>query len=63
MFSAGTDTTSTLLAWTMSELLRHTKVMKTLQMEVRGIKGEEGDIKEENLEQMKYLKAVIKETL
>ena len=32
-------------------------------MEVRGIKGEEGDIKEENLEQMKYLKAVIKETL
>ncbi|KAL2933838.1 Cytochrome P450 71A25 [Bienertia sinuspersici] len=62
MFSAGTDTTSTLLEWTMTELLRHPRIMKELQKEVREI-TRDLDVKEDELEQMKYLKAVIKETL
>ena len=37
MFVAGTVTTYTILEWAMSELLRHRKVMKKLQSEVRGI--------------------------
>lgn len=63
MFSAGTDTTSTLLEWTMTELLRHPIVMKETQKEVRDITGEAVDLKEDDLEHMVYLKAVIKETL
>ncbi|XP_021720179.1 cytochrome P450 71A3-like [Chenopodium quinoa] len=63
MFSAGTDTTSTLLEWTMTELLRHPRIMKKLQEEVKAITGEVVDVKEDDLEHMKYLKAVVKETL
>ncbi|CAN6584425.1 unnamed protein product [Malus baccata var. baccata] len=63
MFSAGTDTTSTALEWTMTELLRHPRVMKKLQNEVRGIVGNKTDITEDDLVGMDYLKAVIKESL
>ncbi|XP_018497773.2 cytochrome P450 736A117-like [Pyrus x bretschneideri] len=63
MFTAGTDTTYTALEWTMSELLRHPRVMKKLQNEVRGIVGNKTDIIEDDLVGMHYLKAVIKETL
>ncbi|KAM2152200.1 hypothetical protein COP2_045651 [Malus domestica] len=63
MFAAGTDTTSTALEWTMSELLRHPRVMKKLQNEVRGTVGNKTDITEDDLIGMHYLKAVIKEAL
>ncbi|GLT40269.1 hypothetical protein SLA2020_144180 [Shorea laevis] len=62
-FAAGTDTTYTSLEWAMTEILRHTNVMKQLQKEVREIAGEKSVIKEKDLEKMHYLKAVIKETL
>ncbi|KAM2274844.1 cytochrome P450 736A117-like [Malus sylvestris] len=63
VFTAGTDTISTALEWTMSELLRHPRVMKKLQNEVRGIVGNKTDLTEDDLVGMHYLKAVIKETL
>lgn len=63
MFSAGTDTTSTVLEWTMTELLRNSSIMKRLQVEIRGIVKERRDITEDDMEKMHYLKAVIKETL
>ncbi|KAL8465622.1 hypothetical protein ACS0TY_034924 [Phlomoides rotata] len=63
VFGAGTDTTSTVLEWAMTELLRHPKILKKLQNEVRGIVKDKHDITEHDLEQMHYLKAVIKETL
>ncbi|KAK9734007.1 hypothetical protein RND81_04G107900 [Saponaria officinalis] len=63
VFSAGTDTTYTVLEWAMTELLRHHTVMEELTNEVRGITGKRSDVHEDDLEQMKYLKAVIKETL
>ncbi|KAL2330855.1 hypothetical protein Fmac_018436 [Flemingia macrophylla] len=63
MFSAGTDTTSTLLEWTMTELLRHPIVMKKLQDEARSVAGDRKHITEEDLGHMQYLKAVVKETL
>ena len=62
MFSGGTDTTYTVLEWAVTELLRHPIVMEELQKEVRGITGEKLYVNEDDLEQMKYLKAVIKET-
>ncbi|KAL0286318.1 UNVERIFIED_CONTAM: cytochrome [Sesamum angustifolium] len=63
VFGAGTDTTSTVLEWAMTELLRHPSVMKKLQTEVREIVKHQQDITDNDLEKMQYLKAVIKETL
>lgn len=68
VFSAGTDTTATVAEWVMTELIRHPRVMKKLQEEVRGIMrtGKQSDktiITDNDLEKMQYLKAVIKETL
>ncbi|XP_059655124.1 cytochrome P450 736A117-like [Cornus florida] len=63
MFAAGTDTPSLVLEWTMTELLRHPKVMKKLQNEVRNVAKGKEDITEDDLEKMHYLKAVIKESM
>ena len=63
MFAAGTDTTSTLLEWVMTLLLRHPKVMEELQDEVRRTGNGKPMILEDDLERMHYLKTVIKETL
>ncbi|XP_057416754.1 cytochrome P450 736A117-like [Lotus japonicus] len=63
MFSAGTDTISTLLEWEMTELLRHPLVMKKLKDEGKNVAGDRVHITEEDLDQMPYLMAVVKETL
>ncbi|XP_059444622.1 cytochrome P450 736A117-like [Corylus avellana] len=63
VFAAGTDTTYTVLEWAMTELLRHPKAMKKVQNEVRVISGNKKEITEDDLDNMHYLKAVIKETL
>jgi len=63
MFAAGTDTTYTVLEWAMTELLRHKTIMHKLQDEVRTVVGNKTHVTEEDLVNMNYLKAVIKETL
>ena len=47
----------------MSELLRHPRVMEKLQLEVRGIVKQKQHITQEDLEKMRYMKVVIKETM
>ncbi|KAG7573138.1 Cytochrome P450 superfamily [Arabidopsis suecica] len=62
MFIGGTSTSSTLLEWIMTELIRNPNVMKKLQDEIRSTIRPNGSyIKEKEVENMKYLKAVIKE--
>ncbi|KAM7481573.1 hypothetical protein LguiB_006156 [Lonicera macranthoides] len=63
MFAAGTDTTYTVLEWTVSELLRHPEIMKKLRNEIREIAKVKSKVTENDLDKMKYLKLVIKETL
>ncbi|WRX18940.1 Cytochrome P450 - like 10 [Theobroma cacao] len=63
LFSGGTDTTDRVLEWAMTELLRHPRVMKILQNEVREIGSGKPNITEDDINRMDYLKAVIKETL
>lgn len=63
MFAAGTDTSYAVLEWAMSELLRNPRVMKKVQNEVRGIARGKTRIAETDLQEMHYLKALIKETL
>ncbi|KAK7323262.1 hypothetical protein VNO77_26727 [Canavalia gladiata] len=62
MFAAGTDTTSTVLEWAMTQLLRNPIVMEKLKQEVRNVAGDRTHITEEDLGHLPYLKAVVKET-
>ncbi|CAJ1952702.1 unnamed protein product [Sphenostylis stenocarpa] len=62
MFVAGTETSSSILEWIMTELLRHPIVMQKLQGEVRNVVSGRTHVTEEDLSSMHYLKAVIKET-
>ncbi|KAK4380722.1 hypothetical protein RND71_002584 [Anisodus tanguticus] len=60
MFAAGTDTTSTLLEWTMNELIKNPKTLRKLRDEVRQVTQGKS---EDDLEHMPYLRAVMKESL
>ncbi|XP_059640378.1 cytochrome P450 736A117-like [Cornus florida] len=63
IFVGGTDTTSTVLEWAMTELLRHPRVMNDVQNEVREILKGKPHITADDLDKMHYLKAVVKETV
>lgn len=76
MFEAGTETTYLVLEFAMSELMNHRHVMAKLQAEVRRRrapaaavgKDDEGEsqqdvVREEELGDMPYLRATVKETL
>ncbi|KDP31010.1 hypothetical protein JCGZ_11386 [Jatropha curcas] len=63
MFVGGSDTSSTVLEWAMTELIRHPRAMKKLQSEIKAIAPEKSNITEADLDKMQYLKLVIKEAL
>jgi len=63
MVLGGSDTTSTTLEWAMSELIRNPGTMKKVQEEVRRIARDKSKIEDNDIDEMKYLKCVIKETL
>jgi len=63
--NAGTDTTSTALQWIMANLVKYPHVQERLVDEIREVLGEreEREVKEEDLQKLPYLKAVILEGL
>ncbi|KAJ4794139.1 Cytochrome P450 [Rhynchospora pubera] len=63
MILAGTDTAFVTMEWAMAELIRHPEVMKQVQQEVRSTVWTRGELNEESVGEMKFLKAVISETL
>ncbi|KAJ4912356.1 Cytochrome P450 71A20 [Raphanus sativus] len=63
MFIGGMDTTCTTLDWAMMLLIRHPECMKKLQDEIRTYSRHEFYVSEEQVEKMKYIKAVIKEVM
>ncbi|CAN6328848.1 unnamed protein product [Urochloa humidicola] len=62
MFVAGTDTTFATLEWTMTELVRHPRILRKAQEEVRRVVGGKGRVEEADLGELHYMRAVIKET-
>ncbi|XVF42823.1 hypothetical protein PTKIN_Ptkin01aG0396200 [Pterospermum kingtungense] len=63
-FNAGTDTTSTALQWIMANLVKYPRIQEKLFNEIKGVVGEgEEEVKEDDLQSMPYLKAVILEGL
>ncbi|PKA66308.1 Cytochrome P450 89A2 [Apostasia shenzhenica] len=61
--TGGVDTTATLLEWTMAELVKHQDLQSKLLSEINSVVGGEDEIKEDDLERMPYLKAVVMEAL
>ncbi|KAF5176095.1 Cytochrome p450 [Thalictrum thalictroides] len=55
MFIAGTDTTSTLVEWTMIELLRNPSVMEKTQEEVRQVFNGKKKIDQADMDKLNYL--------
>ncbi|KAL6641667.1 hypothetical protein ACP70R_019848 [Stipagrostis hirtigluma subsp. patula] len=62
MFVAGTDTTFATLEWVMTELVRHPRILKKAQDEVRRVVGGKGRVEESDLGELHYMRAIIKET-
>jgi len=63
VFVAGTDTTSTTIEWAMSEMMKNPSVRVKAQAELReAFKGKK-IISESDLNELSYLKLVIKETM
>ncbi|XVF21714.1 hypothetical protein REPUB_Repub12eG0114000 [Reevesia pubescens] len=63
LFLAGVDTNTATVNWAMAELARNPRVMKKAQDEVRTFAGKNGIVTEEDIDQLLYLKMVVKETL
>uniref|UniRef100_A0A803Q7X8 Cytochrome P450 n=1 Tax=Cannabis sativa TaxID=3483 RepID=A0A803Q7X8_CANSA len=64
IFIGGSETSSVTLDWAMAEMMRNPRVMKKAQDEVRKVVKKNGSIMNEGLlNEMKYLKSVVKETL
>ncbi|RWR87827.1 cytochrome P450 89A2 [Cinnamomum micranthum f. kanehirae] len=62
--NAGTDTTSTSLQWIMANLVKDPEIQQKLLYEIERVVGKEAEIvREEDLNAMPYLKAVIMEGL
>ncbi|KAF2309321.1 hypothetical protein GH714_001607 [Hevea brasiliensis] len=63
VFAAGSDTSSRTTEWAMAELMKNPTAMKKVQEEVRHVFGKKGKVDEADLQELKYLKLVFKETL
>ncbi|KAK1581605.1 hypothetical protein Q3G72_007362 [Acer saccharum] len=63
VFTAGSETSATTINWAMSELMKNPRIMKKAQAEVREVFNRIGKIDETSLNEMKFLKLVIKETM
>ncbi|XP_059070339.1 xanthotoxin 5-hydroxylase CYP82C4-like [Cryptomeria japonica] len=63
MIGAGSDTSSVALEWALSMLLQHPKVMNKAQEELDSKIGRNRLVEESDIHQLKYLQAIVKETL
>ncbi|CAM6024372.1 unnamed protein product [Sphagnum balticum] len=62
MLLAGVETSNTVIEWALVEILKNPKIMKKLQYELDHIVGHERVVDEDDIPQLKYLQAVVKET-
>ncbi|XP_057430940.1 cytochrome P450 71D11-like [Lotus japonicus] len=63
IFTAGSDTAATTINWAMAEMMKDPRVLKKAQAEVREIFHKRGKVEETCMDELKYLRAIIKEVL
>ncbi|KAK7309256.1 hypothetical protein RJT34_05829 [Clitoria ternatea] len=63
VFAAGTDTSASTLEWAITEMMRNPREREKVQEEIRQAFRKKEIVKESDLEELTYLKLVIKETL
>ncbi|XP_026429678.1 cytochrome P450 71A1-like [Papaver somniferum] len=63
MFLGGSDTSARTMEWAMAELIKNPEVMRKAQDEVRRVVGKKPKVEEHDINQMDYLKCIVKETL
>lgn len=63
MIFGAIDTSQTAIEWAMSELIRHQRVMKLVQQEIRDVTGDSEFVEESHLSQLDYLDMVVKESM
>ncbi|XP_059443375.1 cytochrome P450 71D11-like [Corylus avellana] len=63
IFAAGSETSAITIIWAMSQMMKNPEVMKKAQAEVREVFNAKGLIDETAVNEMKYLKLLVKETL
>ncbi|KAJ0978988.1 hypothetical protein J5N97_014462 [Dioscorea zingiberensis] len=63
MFAAGSDTSSVIVEWALSEMLKNPSILKRLQSELDVVIGRERMLEESDIMNLPYLQAVCKEAL
>lgn len=63
IFSAGSESSSIIVEWAMSELLKNPQIMNKAQAEVRQVFDKRGTFDEKGIQELEFLELVIKETL
>ncbi|XP_044497381.1 cytochrome P450 71D11-like [Mangifera indica] len=63
IFGAGGETAATTIDWTMSELMKNPRLLEKAQAEVRQVFNSKSKVDETSIDEMKFLKLVIKEIL
>ncbi|KAH9648708.1 hypothetical protein KPL70_025705 [Citrus sinensis] len=63
IFAAGSETSATTVDWAMCEMMRNPRVMKKAQAEVREVFHRTGKVNETSIDEMKFFKLFVKETL
>ena len=62
LFIGGTDTTAAMIVWVITELMRNPSAMEKVQKEIRSVSQNKSYIEEDELVNLQYFKAVLKET-
>ncbi|KAG0576333.1 hypothetical protein KC19_5G072200 [Ceratodon purpureus] len=60
---AGTDTTMVTSEWAMTEILRNPAILKEVRAELDRVVGSDRTVQESDVPKLKYMQAVVKETL
>ncbi|KAL5751712.1 hypothetical protein ACOSQ2_022219 [Xanthoceras sorbifolium] len=63
MLAAAMDSTAATIEWGLSVLIKHPRIMKKVQNELENVVGKDRMVEESDLDNLKYLDMVIKETL
>ena len=63
MFSGGMETSTVIVEWGLAELMRHKEVIRTLQGELDRVIGNDRLMTEEDISNLPYLQATVKEIM